>query len=125
MSARRLNLASLEISFQLPLELGLFRWGQAVDTMRVGFCMFHQINGMIGFARNWEDQSECIGEYVREVVQQIENVVVEVCLRVIDRRCVGPSWLVTVGGSRRGYAIGYAGVGALAAETLDAIVILW
>ena len=58
-------------------------------------------------------------------VQQIENVVVEVCLRVIDRRCVGPSWLVTVGGSRRGYAIGYAGVGALAAETLDAIVILW
>ena len=32
--------------------------------------MFHQINGMIRFARNWKAQNEIIGEYVCEFVQQ-------------------------------------------------------
>ena len=36
-------------------------------------------------------------------------------------RCVWPSWLVPVGGSRRGYAR----VGALAAGSPDGIAILW
>ena len=40
-------------------------------------------------------------------------------------RCVGPSWLVPVGGSRRGYAVGYARVGALAAGSPGGIAILW
>ena len=39
--------------------------------------------------------------------------------------CGGPSWLVPVGGSRRGYAVGYARVGALAAGSPDGIAILW
>ena len=47
--------------------------------------MFHQINKMIGFARNVEAQREIIGEYVREVVQQLEDVRVRGCLRVCDR----------------------------------------
>ena len=53
--------------------------------MRGGFGMFHQINGMIGFARNWEAQWEIIREYVREFVQQLEDVRVVGCLRVLDR----------------------------------------
>ena len=53
--------------------------------MRGWFCMFHQINKMIGFARNVEAQREIIGEYVREVVQQLEDVRVGGCLRVCDR----------------------------------------
>ena len=52
--------------------------------MRGGFCMFNQINGMIGFARNWEAQMEMIGEYVRKVAQQLEYVRVRVCLSVLD-----------------------------------------
>ena len=36
--------------------------------------MFHQINGMIGFARNGEAQWEIIREYVREFVQQFPYV---------------------------------------------------
>ena len=40
-------------------------------------------------------------------------------------RCVGSSWLVPVSGSHCGYAVGYAGVGARAAGSPDAIAILW
>ena len=53
--------------------------------MRGGFVMFHQINGMIGFATNWEAQWEIISEYVREFVQQLEDVRVVGCRRVLDR----------------------------------------
>ena len=53
--------------------------------MRGGFCMFHQINGMIRFARDWEAQWEIIREYVREFVQQLEDVRVVGCVRVLDR----------------------------------------
>jgi len=45
--------------------------------------MFNQINGMIGFTRNLEAQREIIGEYVRNVVQQLEDVQVGVCISVV------------------------------------------
>jgi len=53
--------------------------------MRGGFSIFHQINGMIGFARNWVAKMEIIGEYVRYFVQQFQNLRVEGTLRVLDR----------------------------------------
>ena len=46
--------------------------------------MFHQVNGTIGFVMNWEAQREMIGEYLRKVVQQLEDVRVGWCLRVLD-----------------------------------------
>jgi len=51
-------MASLEIILQLPLGLGLSSGSHNAP----GVCMFHQVNGMIGFARNWKAQREIIGE---------------------------------------------------------------
>ena len=53
--------------------------------MRGVFCMFHQINGMIGFARKGEAQREIIVEYVLKFVQQLENFGVGGYFRVLDR----------------------------------------
>ena len=47
--------------------------------------MFHQMNGMIGFSSNREAQRDIIVEYVRKFVQQVENVSVGGCLRVVYR----------------------------------------
>ena len=47
--------------------------------------MFHQINEMIGFARNWEVQRDIIMEYARKFVKQLNDVGFGGCLRVPDR----------------------------------------
>ena len=46
--------------------------------------MFHQVNGMIGFASNSDAQREMILEYVRKVLQQHEDVRVGGCISVLD-----------------------------------------
>ena len=52
--SRMLNLIlySLEMSFQLICELGLFRVVYTIGQMLGWFCILHQINEIIGFASN-------------------------------------------------------------------------